>query len=77
MISMCTFVMAPVEPPHQLATGAKSVDCLAVRAVMWNMPVPIAVAGLLAQSDEVALPAARTTFWSTTQAVHRATSVYQ
>jgi hypothetical protein len=76
-ISMCTFVMAPVEPPYQLATGAKSIDCLGVRAVILNAPVPIAVEGLLAQLDSVALPAASTTFLSTTQAVQSATSVYQ
>src|SRR6266571_7852757 len=74
---MWTLVTVPVEPPHQLATGAKSSDCFGVRAVILNWPVPIAVVGLSAQVESVALPAASTTFWSTTQAVHRAVSVYQ
>src|SRR5690242_3754236 len=76
-ISMCTFVTVPVEPPHQLATGAKSIDCFGVRAVILNWPVPIAVEGSLAQVESVALPAASTTFLSTTHAVHSAVSVYQ
>src|SRR5437660_10129882 len=74
---MWTFVTVPVEPPHQLATGAKSIDCFGTRAVILNWPVPIAVSGTLAQLESVALPAARTTFWSTTHAVQSAVSVYQ
>ncbi len=52
-------------------------DCFGVRALILKAPVPIAVEGSLAQLDSVDLPAASTTFWSTTQAVQRATSVNQ
>src|SRR5450759_444570 len=75
MTSMWTLVSAPVEPPHQFGTGAKSSDCLGVRAVILNCPVPTNVDGSVNHLSSP--PPAVMAFWSTTHAVHSATSVYQ
>ncbi len=71
---MCTFFSAPVEPAHQLATGSKSADCLGVRAVILNGPVPITVLGSVHHLES---PTVSTTLRSTTHAVQSATSVNQ
>src|SRR6185369_1074986 len=73
-ISIWTFLRVPVEPPHQFGTASKSADCLGVRAVILNCPVPMIVAGSI---HHLLSPTDSTTFLSTTQAVQRATSVNQ
>src|SRR5512135_822800 len=44
--STCTLVSAPVLPPYQPVTGAKSIDRPGVRAVILKGPLPIRVSGL-------------------------------
>src|SRR5258706_2292673 len=75
MISMWIFLSAPVEPPHQLATGSKSIDCLGVRAVILNGPVLTNVDGSVNHLSSP--PPAVMALESTTHAVHSATSVNQ
>src|SRR5438128_12301440 len=58
---MC--LIAPVEPPHQFATGAKSRLAFGTRAVILNGPVAISPSGVVHQ---VSSPLAVTTFWSIT-----------
>ena len=68
------FLRAPVEPPHQLATGWKAIDALAVRSVILKGPAPTAVSGLVHQESS---PPAVMAFWLTMAAVQMASSLSQ
>jgi len=56
--------------PYQPATGSKSIDWPAARAVSRNGPLPTSVSGFVYQASS---PAAEMTFWSMTQKGHRPT----
>src|SRR3977135_1778144 len=58
------FLIAPVEPPHQFATGAKSRLAFGTRAVILNGPVATRPSGVVHQ---VSSPLGVPTFWSMTQ----------
>src|SRR3977135_3428622 len=57
------FLIAPVEPPHQFATGAKSRLAFRTRAGIFNGPV---AAGPSVWVHQGSSPLGVTTFWSMT-----------
>src|SRR6185312_13137668 len=75
MISMWIFLMAPVEPPHQLGAASKSIDCLGMRATILNGPEPTNVFGSVNHLSSP--PPASIAFLLTAHEVQSATSVNQ
>ena len=73
-ISTWTRLSAPVDPPYQRGTGAKSSDCPGAWAVSLKGPLPMSELGCVNQTSS---PAADTAFWSTSQYGHSPTSVSQ
>jgi len=72
--ALLTRLVAPVDPPYQPLTAAKSSDWPTTCAVRRNGPLPTSVSGLVYQTSS---PAAVTTFLSTSHIGHRPTSVSQ
>src|SRR2546430_14336018 len=70
-ISTWTRLSAPVDPPYQRGTGAKSSDCPGAWAVSLKGPLPMSELGCVNQTSS---PAADTAFWSTSQYGHSPTS---
>ena len=66
-MSTWIFLSAPVEPPHQLATGSNSITELGTRCVILKGPVPTYVAGFWVHFSPSASPVDSSTFWSRTR----------